>query len=298
MGDVDNDGDLDAFLANGRNEDVEPNTVWLNDGRGRFRDSSQRLGKMDSYSTALGDLDADGDLDALVGNMPSCETFENDGRGRFIVHQALSAPEDSGAPIWAVALGDLDNDSDLDAFLGGCCGAIISRGGLEATPIAVLSPYNMVWMNDGVGSFRDTGQRLGTLASSAVALGDLDGDGDLDAFVGNIGSIVDTSGTIRRDGPNTVWLNYGTGQFDDSGQLLGNASTYALALGDVDGDGDLDTFVGNGGANEVWLNDGTGHFADSGQNLGDANTRVVVLVDLDGDGDLDAFVDNDIASQI
>lgn len=140
LGDVDNDGDLDAFLANGRNEDVEPNTVWLNDGRGRFRDSSQRLGKMDSYSTALGDLDADGDLDALVGNIPSCETFENDGRGRFIAHQALSAPEDSGAPIWAVALGDLDNDSDLDAFLGGCCGATISRGRLEATPIAVLSP--------------------------------------------------------------------------------------------------------------------------------------------------------------
>ena len=39
LGDLDADGDLDAFLANGRNEGIEPNTAWLNDDSGRFGNS-------------------------------------------------------------------------------------------------------------------------------------------------------------------------------------------------------------------------------------------------------------------
>ena len=122
LGDVDGDGDLDAFLANGRNEDVVPNTVWLNDGTGRFHDSGQRLGTdliVDSHSVALGDFDADGDLDALVLNSRwlgpgrTGEVLKNDGQGRFITQQWLSDPEDSGAPRLAVALGDVDGDGDL-----------------------------------------------------------------------------------------------------------------------------------------------------------------------------------------
>jgi hypothetical protein len=42
--------------------------------------------------------------------------------------------------------------------------------------------------------------------------------------------------------------------FVDSGQSLGSLDGYGVALGDVDGDGDLDAFVANSGANKVWLN--------------------------------------------
>jgi hypothetical protein len=57
-----------------------------------------------------------------------------------------------------------------------------------------------------------------------------------------------------------------------------------VALGDVDGDGDLDVFVANNGqANRVWVNDGSGGFSDSGQSLGSSFSYGVALGDVDGD---------------
>ena len=123
----------------------------------------------------------------------------------------------------------------------------------------------------------------------SVSLGDLDGDGDLDAFVGNL---------VFQG--NRVWLNDGAGQFIDSGQSLGNHRSDGVSLGDVDGDGDLDAVVANfDDGNQVWLNDGSGAFTDTGQALGDHPSSAVSLGDLDGDGALDAFVaNNDQANRV
>jgi len=140
----------------------------------------------------------------------------------------------------------------------------------------------------GSGLSLDSGQSLGDSASARVALGDLDGDGDIDGFVANY------------DQPNKVWLNDGSGVFTDSGQDLGSASSWDVSLGDVDGDGDLDAFFANdsGQGNEVYLNNGSGAFSDSGQRLGSSDSQSVGLGDLDGDGDLDGFVANDGASKV
>lgn len=144
-------------------------------------------------------------------------------------------------------------------------------------------------LDPGAPVFYASGQNLGNQQAVAVALGDLDGDGDLDAFMLN-----------RVHESHEIWFNNGTGLFSNSGQSLQSTDFQStgrnIALGDLDGDGDLDAFVANGEGshpNHVWFNNGTGFFTDSGQRLGGSDSRVVALGDVDGDGDLDACVGND-----
>jgi hypothetical protein len=155
------------------------------------------------------------------------------------------------------------------------------------TFIANYNAANKVWINDGSGTFSDSGQSLGGASDSYhAALGDLDGDGDLDAFV------------VNNNHANKVWTNDGSGTFSDSGQTLGSASTTGLALGDLDGDGDLDAFATTfGQSDRIWTNDGSGTFT-SGQSIDSSSvTMGVALGDLDGDGDLDAYIANYSTSQ-
>jgi len=261
LGDLDGDGDLDAYVANYGG----PNRVWLNDGYGHFT-PGQNLGSSDSYGIALGDMDGDGDLDAYVANVNQPNrVWLNNGTGTFSDNGQTLGLSDSRE----IALGDLDGDDDLDAY-------VANYGG-----------PNLVWLNDGTGNFSYSGQSghtLGYRYSSDVALGDLDGDGDLDAYVAN------------DYGPNLVWLNDGTGNFSysyQSGHTLGSFYSFGIALGDMDGDGDLDAFVANyNQPNKVWRNLGNGIYIDSGQTLGSSDSYGIALGDLDGDDDLDAYVAN------
>ena len=302
LGDLDGDGDLDAWVANGG--ETIANCVWINQGGdqggtpGTFADSGQALGNSSSLGIALGDLDGDGDLDAWVANYSDSSGFGQANRvwvnqggdqGGILGTYADSNQDLGNSSSADVALGDLDGDGDLDAW-------VANRS----------SQANRVWINQGgdqggtPGTYADSGQALGNSNSRDVALGDLDGDGDLDAWVANINSQA-----------NRVWINQGgdqggiPGTYADSGQALGNSEATDVALGDLDGDGDLDAWVANysdssgfGQANRVWVNQGgdqggtPGTFADSNQDLGSSESIGVALGDLDGDGDLDAGVAN------
>ena len=86
--------------------------------------------------------------------------------------------------------------------------------------------------------FTDSGQSLPNQASWGVALGDLDGDGDLDAFV--------TSSTSKPGAGSTVLMNGGSGSLVTTHTEIGlGDENYLVALGDLDGDGAADAMVAN-----------------------------------------------------
>ena len=196
--------------------------------------------------------------------------------------------------VWRFEAADLNGDTQVDIFLTGCCGGGVSTNQVEWQ---TLNAHNSIWLSEDQGLPRNTDQRLGLGSSEAVALGDLDSDGDLDAFVVNSSYLDETGKPVDYD-VNRVWLNDGLGTFEDSEQQLGQQRSYAVALGDLDGDGDLDALVGNHGPDEVWWNDGLGHFSRSDHTLGTALTRYLYLADLDDDGDLDAFLGGDKQGRI
>lgn len=120
------------------------------------------------------------------------------------------------------------------------------------------------------------------LHGSGVALGDIEGDGDVDLFVARIAS------------PSRLYRNRGDWTFEDATAASGIATdgrhTTGVVFLDADGDGDMDLVTGAlGAANLLWRNDGTGRFAADtlpGPPLG---TTTIAVADVDGDGDLDMF---------
>ncbi|MGI9606794.1 MAG: cadherin-like domain-containing protein, partial [Acidimicrobiales bacterium] len=290
--DTDGDGIGDAC-------DPTPTTPSL----GFFIDSGQNLGSGRSNGVDLGDLDGDGDLDAVFANNTEPNTvWLNDGAGNLTIAQSMGG----SAPSKGVAVGDVDGDGDLDA--------VFANDGTG----------NTVWLNDGTGFFSDSGQSMGTRNSREVALGDVDGDGDLDLLIvnenqpdairfndgtgvfvvsgqplgnadGRDGMFADLDGDLDLDliianhnEPNTIWWNDGSGSYANSTQTLGSRKSVGLDVGDVDGDGDLDIVVANDNdPDAIWLNDGLGTFTDSGETFGLGHTRAAALGDVDGDGDLD-----------
>jgi hypothetical protein len=175
LADIDGNGTVDLVTAGWRMKpgDACPNRVWLNDGHGRFRDGAQvfDLGGHHVHAALLADLDGDGAPDLVLGlTTPghAGRVYLNDGRGRF-----RETGQNLGHSwVHAVVPGDFDGDGRADLVL--VCG-----DPTNGTP-------NEVWLNDGRGTFRDSGLRLGAATSWDGAVGDLDEDGRADAFIVNL----------------------------------------------------------------------------------------------------------------
>ena len=258
VGDLDGDGDLDAVVGN-----IGLNRVWRNDGHGRFQRTRGNLGGEWTYGIGLHDLDGDGDLDVYAANYGSADTvWLNTGSGRFV----RSAQNFVAARSMAVALGDLDGDDDTDALVG------------------TNSEGNRILLNAGNGIFEESTGRLGDAPTYGVALGDLDGDGDLDAICSNNGVESES------------WINDGKGRFIPGAVVSGNTfaatKSWGVALGDLDGDGDLDAVFANDGPNTIWYNDGRARFREIEVSQVGGPTFDIALGDVDGNETIDLFAAN------
>jgi hypothetical protein len=209
FGDYDNDGWTDIYVAN----DSVPNFLFHNKGKGIFEEVGFRTGvsvgvdgrPLAGMGTDMADIDGDGLQDIIVTNLDreTHSLYRNLGKGLFANVTFESGVGQATLPFvgFGVAFLDYDNDSDLDVAIAS--GDIIDNVS-QFRDSTTHEQRNLLLQNDGTGRFRDVGPASGPgfalkKVSRALAVGDLDNDGDLDIVVGNNGQTADL---LRNDGGN------------------------------------------------------------------------------------------------
>ncbi len=195
MGDHDNDGDTDIYIAN----DVTDNFLYDNQGDGTFEQVALFAGiaydlhgeEQGSMGCDIGDYDGDGWYDIIVtsyqGQPNTLYHNMKDGSFEDVTIPAGVLPGSMKYVSWACMFFDYDNDGHRDIF--------IANGHLQDR-IEEIEPHtkylepNQLFRNKGDGTFEDISQQAGPgfqveLATRGGAKGDIDNDGDIDLVLSN-----------------------------------------------------------------------------------------------------------------
>ncbi len=292
--DYDNDGDPDLFIQGSVQAQRLLRNNTIGSGSATFTDVTVEVGldnlDQQGWSSAWADYDADGDVDLFLGQEHS---GNGDTRGDLFRNMLMeggtgftnfSAPTGLDDPDWHdnLAWVDIDQDGDLDLLV-----------------LMELAPHEL-YEQFAPGQFRSIGEQTGfsdpTSHGYGLAIGDYDGDRDLDIYISTclIGNRI----------PNTFFENQlsdtGVLQFLDVTDRTGTQflpNSYGSQFADFDDDGDLDLYLigAQGNPNQLFRNEGDGTFAEVNDIVRDVvlyqpSTTSSIggqAADYDNDGDLD-----------
>ena len=302
VADYDNDGDADLYITRDGWFGGGANVLFNNES-GQFSDITDYAGAGDlgsSFCAAWADYDKDGWLDIYIANGTGATgdstnvLYKGSSEGRFI-DVAVSAGVDNRGQSLSAAWGDFDGDSDADLY------------------VCNFTEPNILYRNNGDGSFEDVSILAGVGASYIDGFItfplDYNNDGALDIFVGNWSAyeeVLEDRALNRRAGDRerpVLFKNKGNGAFVDVTESAGIAraeGTMSGAASDIDNDGWIDLYLGNGGPkmdrrdpDVLYRNMGDGTFSDITDLVGLGHigkSHGITFADYDADGDTDLYV--------
>jgi ketosteroid isomerase-like protein len=236
-GDFNRDGWMDLIVTG-----ATRNYLYLNDGRGKFRDASDEAG-VKLLASGAGplalDYDNDGDTDIFIANVGQQILLEN----RLVPDGKLSFNDvslESGVAVdsfgFSAAAADVNGDGWLDVYVASYnrYGQVVPDSWFRATN----GTPNLLFINQGDGKFREEAKKWGVddkRWSYAAAFADINGDHRPDLFVAN------------DFGEKGMFVNRGDHFFDEAAArgLLDPGNGMGAAFGDYNNDGRLDVHATN-----------------------------------------------------
>ena len=260
-GDYDADGDLDLLSAHWvlRLLDQNGKYLWKNDGAGHFVDDTDRLaprrseghygGQELSFTPNFADIDGDNDLDILISSdFETSQVLSNQG-GVFndVTTGVISDENGMGA-----AIGDYDNDGDLDWFVTSIWNPVEGKGYVGG------ESGNRLYNNNGSGTFSDVTEIAGVREGYwgwGACFADFNNDGWLDLFHTNgmtvgLDIVEDVLKQFSKD-PSRLFINNKEGGFIERSEEYGLSHVgqgRGISCFDYDHDGDVDILIANNGA--------------------------------------------------